>query len=436
MKVNFTELPNGKNTPLNSPTKVVLLILTLVLLTTIPLYLYNNSLSLLWPSVPPYQSNKSSQPPGMNISDTNSTSLEHKCDIFSGKWIPNPNGPYYTNASNCVIDDRQNCMKFGRPDTAFMKWRWKPDECELPLFDAAQFLELVRGKSMAFVGDSVGRNQMQSLVCLLASVARPVDVTNVQEARFSHWLYTDYNFTLVNLWSTHLVKSQDADPNGFSLNSLMNLYLDQVDDAWAAQIETFDYVIISAGQWFSRPFMYYEKGKLVGCHICNKKNVTDLTRYYGYRKAFGTAFRTLLELQNFKGVTFLRTFSPAHFENGEWNKGGNCVRKRPFTEGEMKFEGYMLDFYVTQMEEFRAAEREGRKKGLKFRLLDTSEAMVLRPDGHPNHYGHWPNENVSIADCVHWCLPGPIDTWNEFLLQMLRMEGDGLIEGKPDQPNV
>ncbi|KAL7184865.1 hypothetical protein ACSBR2_026918 [Camellia fascicularis] len=52
-----------------------------------------------------------------------------------------------------------------------MKWRWKPDECELPLFNAVQFLELVRGKTLAFVGDSVGRNQMQSLTCLLASVS-------------------------------------------------------------------------------------------------------------------------------------------------------------------------------------------------------------------------------------------------------------------------
>ena len=62
-------------------------------------------------------------------------------------------------------------MKFGRPDSEFLKWRWKPTECELPPFDAVQFLGLVKGKSMAFVGDSVARNQMQSLLCLLATVS-------------------------------------------------------------------------------------------------------------------------------------------------------------------------------------------------------------------------------------------------------------------------
>ncbi|CAI0451215.1 unnamed protein product [Linum tenue] len=52
-----------------------------------------------------------------------------------------------------------------------MRWRWKPDGCELPVFNPAQFLEIVRGKSLAFVGDSVGRNQMQSLICLLSRVS-------------------------------------------------------------------------------------------------------------------------------------------------------------------------------------------------------------------------------------------------------------------------
>ncbi|CAL1355718.1 unnamed protein product [Linum trigynum] len=53
----------------------------------------------------------------------------------------------------------------------FMRWRWKPDGSDLPIFNPAQFLEIVRGKSLAFVGDSVGRNQIQSLICLLSRPA-------------------------------------------------------------------------------------------------------------------------------------------------------------------------------------------------------------------------------------------------------------------------
>ena len=99
-----------------------------------------------------------------------STSVK-KCDIFTGEWVPNPKAPYYTNKTCWAIHEHQNCMKYGRPDSEFMKWRWKPNGCELPIFNPFQFLEIVRGKSMAFVGDSVGRNQMQSMICLLSRVS-------------------------------------------------------------------------------------------------------------------------------------------------------------------------------------------------------------------------------------------------------------------------
>lgn len=101
----------------------------------------------------------------------NSLETTKRCNLFSGKWVPYLKGPYYSNDTCPFITDKQNCFMHGRPDREFLKWRWKPDECELPLFDAALFLKLVRGKSMAFVGDSVGRNQMESLLCLLNSVS-------------------------------------------------------------------------------------------------------------------------------------------------------------------------------------------------------------------------------------------------------------------------
>lgn len=93
-----------------------------------------------------------------------------RCDLSKGEWVPDPRAPYYTNESCWAIHENQNCMKYGRPDTGFLRWRWRPDACELPKFNPAQFLELVRDKSLAFVGDSVGRNQMQSLICLLLRV--------------------------------------------------------------------------------------------------------------------------------------------------------------------------------------------------------------------------------------------------------------------------
>ncbi|KAJ8546277.1 hypothetical protein K7X08_018860 [Anisodus acutangulus] len=405
--------------------KVALPILTLVLLVKITFSSYNSTTDSLLQNL---ESNlNGSEISSMNHSEKSGIK-QQKCNIFVGKWVSYPKGPYYTNETNCVIDDRQNCMKFGRPDSDFIHWRWKPDDCELPLFDAIQFLELVRGKTLAFVGDSLARNQMQSLVCLLASAIIPVDVSETTDTRFRRWLYKDYNFTIIALWSPELIKSYESDPNGDPYYSLMNLYLDKADDVWASQVDKADIVIISGGQWFFRPFLYYENDQLIGCHKCNDKNVTKLYHYYGYKMAFRTAFKTLLSLKKLKGrLVILRPFSPAHFENGDWNKGGNCNRTRPFKNQEMKLEGYTLKMYLTQLEEFRAAQSEGIKKGVKFRLLDTTEAMIMRPDGHPNHYGHWPHEK-KLPDCVHWCMPGPVDTWNELLLATLKKEAYGFIQ--------
>lgn len=250
----------------------------------------------------------------------------------------------------------------------------------------------------------------------------PVVISHTGDIRFIRWLYAEHNFTIAFYWSPYLVKSHEANPNSSSLNSLMNLYLDEPDEAWEADIEHLDIVIISAGQWFLRPLMFYENKKLVGCYNCNKTNIINFTNYYGYRKAFRTAFRALQIFKNYKGFMILRTFSPAHYENGLWNEGGNCSRTKPFGEDEVKLDGFSLELYKIQVEELWAAKREGRKSGLEFEVLDTTKIMLLRPDGHPNYYGYLANENVKIADCVHWCLPGPIDTWNEFLLQMLKME--------------
>ncbi|XP_020203781.1 protein trichome birefringence-like 19 [Cajanus cajan] len=422
MKFRAYEILNGKYTTRNTAKSIFLVPFTLLLI-MIPLTLMRNSHE----SAPEISS--------VSVRRLNNTEIK-QCNIFSGRWIHSPEEPYYNNETCHWIIDQQNCMKFGRPDREYLHWRWKPDECDLPLFSATQFLNLVRGKKMAFVGDSVGRNQMQSLLCLLSHVSEPEDVSHKYSSDviyFKRYFYHDYNFTLGNLWSPYFVRSSDADPKGHSFNSIMKLYLDEADEAWTSQVENFDIVIISTGQWFFRPLLFYEEGQLVGCNKCEMENVEELSYYYGYKKAFRTAFRTLNSLEGYKGVTFLRTFSPAHFEGGDWNKGGKCVRTRPFTRDEMRLDGYILEMYMTQVKEFREAQREATKRGLKFLMMNTTEIMLMRPDGHPNNYGHTKDKNVTLNDCVHWCLPGPVDTWNEFLLYMLDVEREAYYTPKPER---
>ncbi|XAR51572.1 hypothetical protein NMG60_11006236 [Bertholletia excelsa] len=416
MKKIFTDSkPTGYKSLLHRHKKPLFWILTLILVSLFLLHRIHGDFSFLWPSK---ESNYNTHLSVDLSGDSEMESELRYCNIFRGKWVPHPKGPYYTNETGCVIESAQNCMKYGRPDTRYMYWRWRPNECELPLFNAAQFLVILRGKSMAFVGDSVARNHVQSLGCMLSSAARPVDKSDSDHPRFRRWEYPDYNFTLALLTTTHLVKSRGI--NAMSGNPV-SLYLDEVEDSWSSQIDAFDYVVLSGGHWFTRPLTYYEKGEVIGCSMCTKPNVTDLTKFYGFRQAFRTSFRALLDHRGFEGTVILRTISPSHFEAEEWEERGYCLRTMPLETEEMKLDWDTWLLYLIQVEEFLAAKREAKKKRVDFKLLDITEAMRPRADGHPNHYGH-PVEVrfMMYSDCLHWCLPGAIDTWNELLLQVLK----------------
>ncbi|KAI8018082.1 Protein trichome birefringence-like 19 [Camellia lanceoleosa] len=260
-------------------------------------------------------------------------------------------------------------------------------------------------------------------------VEEPEDVSEIPYgSQFKRYEYRNHSFTIEMFWSPYLVKTTQTDPTDPNQSRPFNLFLDEFDEQWTSKIEPFDYVIVSAGHWFFRPTMFYLEGRLAGCLYCPQSNIPHLTSYFSYRRAFRTAFRAINSLSNYKGLTFLRTFAPSHFEGGYWDKGGDCARKRPFRNHETRLEGYNLEFYSIQVQELKIAQRLGRRRGLKYRLFDVTQAMLLRPDGHPSKYGHWPQAKVSLAnDCVHWCLPGPVDAWNDFFLELLKREGIDLV---------
>ena len=249
-------------------------------------------------------------------------------------------------------------------------------------------------------------------------MSKPLD----QNQRYE---YREYDFNISMFWSPYLVKTEKTDLN--DERRPFKLYLDEPDLHWTSQIALLDYVVISAGHWFFRPTYFHLRGRLAGCLYCPEPNATHLSAYFSYRHAFHPAFRGMNE-GGFRGVAFLRTYAPSHFEGAAWDKGGDCVRRRPYRRGEVELEDYGLQLYVIQLEELRVSQEEGRRSGGTFKLFDATVAMLLRPDGHPSKYGHWPLINSTLAnDCVHWCLPGPIDAWNDFLHQLLKRQVDSRL---------
>lgn len=68
---------------------------------------------------------------------------------------------------------------------------------------------------------------------------------------------------------------------------------------------------------------------------------------------------------------------------------------------------------------------------LDVRFLNITPLAEFRKDGHTSVYGERKGKLLtkeqrsdpkSYADCIHWCLPGVPDTWNEILYAHLMQD--------------
>lgn len=66
---------------------------------------------------------------------------------------------------------------------------------------------------------------------------------------------------------------------------------------------------------------------------------------------------------------------------------------------------------------------ELKVRGINVKVLNITQLSEYRKEGHPSiHRKQWNpltqdqiSNPSSYADCIHWCLPGVPDTWNELL---------------------
>ncbi|RCV20999.1 hypothetical protein SETIT_4G103800v2 [Setaria italica] len=349
------------------------------------------------------------------------------CDYSDGEWAPEARPPLYNGTSCGTIKDGQNCMAHGRPDTGYLYWRWRPRGCDLPAFSPEAFLRWLRNKHLAFVGDSLARNQAESLLCLLASRSPPeLAYRDGEENRFRRFVFREFNATVSVFWSPFLVKvAEKAEHAGVRHN---NVFLDAFDERWMSQLGALDVAVLSVGHWFLIPGVYHDGGRVVACHDCADLNHTETDFFGVFRDAI---HRTLAEVTRRhsdgagkKKVVALTTFSPAHFE-GDWDKTGACPKKRPYRAGEKGLGYTESEMRKTVVEAVRSgADAAGAGSGLRFAALDVTALANLRPDGHPGPYmnkdpfgGGGAGDRRVQNDCVHWCMPGPVDTFNEILLQ-------------------
>lgn len=60
--------------------------------------------------------------------------IDEKCDIFDGNWVRDESKPYYPLGSCPFVDRDFDCHLNGRPDSDYVKWKWKPSKCDIPRY--------------------------------------------------------------------------------------------------------------------------------------------------------------------------------------------------------------------------------------------------------------------------------------------------------------
>lgn len=349
--------------------------------------------------------------------DTPMTNVEKQaCNLGKGKWIPADNRPLYS-GFGCKqwLSGMWACRLTQRTDFGYEKLKWQPKDCKIDDFTGPEFLKRMQDKTLAFVGDSLGRQQFQSLMCMVTGGEEMPDVEDVGteyglikaegSTRPDGWAYRfpTTNTTILYYWSASLCDIQPVDPTNHATDYAM--HLDRPPAFLQHFLHKINVLVLNTGHHWNRGKLNANKWIM---YVNGKPNTNRKIADIGGAKNF-TIYSVVRwvnsELPNYPGLkAFLRSISPRHFFNGEWNTGGTCDSTTPGT------------LEVVQ-EESSDPVAAGAVKGTEVKLLDITGLSLVREEGHISRYSM--RAAPGTQDCLHWCLPGVPDTWNEILFAQI-----------------
>ncbi|KAF6160254.1 hypothetical protein GIB67_019023 [Kingdonia uniflora] len=133
------------------------------------------------------------------------------------------------------LDQGFRCSENGRPDDFYTKCRWQPSIATCPGFDATNMLERLQNRRVVFVGDSIGKNQWESLICMLSSTISDKDSICemnrnpiTKHKGFLVYKFKDFNCT-VEYYRAPFLVLQSRTPDTVEKKVKITLKLDQMD---------------------------------------------------------------------------------------------------------------------------------------------------------------------------------------------------------------
>ncbi|TXG66792.1 hypothetical protein EZV62_008067 [Acer yangbiense] len=338
--------------------------------------------------------------------------FESGCNVFEGSWVwDNVTYPLYTEESCPYLVKQTTCRRNERPDSFYQNWRWQPNDCKLPRFDPLKLLDILRGKRLMFIGDSVQRGQFESMVCMVQSVIPEGKKSFHRIPPMKIFKAEEYNASIEYYWAPFIVESiSDHATKHTVLKRLVNLdSIAKHGKSW----EGIDVLVFESYVWWMyKPTINATNG--------DPDNIEEYNVTAAYKLALET-WANWLE-SNINPLTqqiFFMSMSPTHLWSWEWKPGSNenCFNESYPIQGSYWGTGSSL----TIMEIIKNILQE-LKTNVTF--LNITQLSEYRKDAHTTIYGERKGKLLTkeqrsdpktFADCIHWCLPGVPDTWNQIL---------------------
>ncbi|XP_027176630.1 protein trichome birefringence-like 34 [Coffea eugenioides] len=364
-------------------------------------------------------STSNSSPPPPPPSASTNDSPPSKCNLFSGKWVyDNHSYPLYKEKQCTFMSDQLACEKFGRKDLTYQNWRWQPHHCDLPRFNATALLERLRNKRLVFVGDSLNRGQWVSMVCLVeTSMPSSSPKSMISNGSLTTFKATDYNASIEFYWAPLLVESNSDNPVNHRLPD--RIVRAHAIEKHARHWTDAHILVFNSYLWWKQPKM----NTLWGSFGNSDGIYKDVEMLRSYEMALKTWADWLeIHINRTKTQLFFISMSPTHQRAEEWGEsaGENCYSETEMI-GKDEYQGNGSN--PEMMRKVEAAINDLKSRGLTVRLINITQLSEYRKEGHPSIYRkQWElltqrqiSKPSAYADCIHWCLPGVPDVWNQLL---------------------